>query len=56
MNFGIGEYLTDEVHWLLDLQGLSWLLPLDDEGGAHNVVAGHDVQEEGFSPFGNDED
>ena len=55
-NFGVGEYLTDEVHRSLDLQGVSWLLPLDDEGGAHNVVACHDVEEEGFFPFRSDED
>ena len=26
-NFGVGEYLTDEVHQSLDLQGVSWFLP-----------------------------
>ena len=56
VNFGIGEYLTDEVHRSLDLQGVSRLLPLDDEGGAHNVVACCDIEEEGFSLFGSDED
>ena len=55
-NFGVGEYLTDEVHWSLDLQGVSQLLPLDNEGSTHNVVACRDVEEEGFSPFGSDED
>ena len=30
-NFGVGEYLTDEVHWSLDLQGASWLFPFDDQ-------------------------
>jgi len=54
-NFGVGEYLTDEVHRSLDLQGVSQLLPLDDEGDAHNVVACRDL-EEGFSPFKSDED
>ena len=29
-NLGIGEYLTDEVYWSLDLLGVSWLLPFDD--------------------------
>ena len=56
MNLGIGEYLTDEVYQLLDLQGASWLLPFDDEGSAHNVVVCCDVEEEGFSLFGSDED
>ena len=55
-NFSIGDYLTDEVHRLLDLQGVSWLLPLDDEGSAHNMVACRDVLEEGFSLFGGDKD
>ena len=54
--FGIGEYLTDKVHWSLDLQGVSRLLPLDDEGDAYNMVACHDIEEEGFSLFGSDED
>ena len=55
-NFGVGEYLTNEVHQSLDLQGVSWLLPLDDEGSADNVVACCDVEGEGFSLFGSDED
>ena len=55
-NFGVGEYLIDEVHRSLDLQGVSRLLPLDDDGGAHNVVACRDVEEEGFSLFESDED
>ena len=54
-DFGIGEYLTDEVHYLLDLQEVSWLLPLDDEGSAYNVVSCHDIEEE-FYPFRSDED
>ena len=40
---------------MLNLQGASQLLPFNDEGGAHNVVICHDVEEEGFSPFGSDE-
>ena len=55
-NFGISEYLTDEVHRSLDLQAMSRLLPLDDNGGTHNMVACRDVEEEGFSSFGSDED
>ena len=55
-NFGVGEYLTDKVHRSLNLQRASWLLPFDDEGGAHNVVVYHDVEEEEFSLFGSDED
>ena len=55
-NLGIDEYLTDEVHRLLNLQGVSWLLPLDDEGGAYNMVACCDVEEERFSPFRSDKD
>ena len=56
LSLGVGEYLTDEVHRSLNLQGASGLLPFDDEGGAHNVVVCHDVEEEGFSLFGSDED
>ena len=55
-NLGIGGYLTEEVYRSLDLQVVSRLLPFDDQGGTHNMVACHDVQEEGFSPFGSDED
>ena len=55
-NFGVSEYLTDEVHRSLDLQGVSRLLPIDDEGGAHNVVACRDVGEEGLSLFGSNKD
>ena len=35
---------------------MSRLLPLDDEGGAYNVVACRDIEEEEFSPFGSDKD
>jgi len=55
-NLGIGEYLTDEVHRSLNLQEVSRLLPFDDEGGTHSMVVCHDVEEEGFSPFGSNED
>ena len=55
-SLGVGEHLPDDVYWSLDLQGMSRLLPLDDEGGAHNMVACRDVEEEGFSPFGSDGD
>ena len=54
-NLGVGEYLPDEVYESLDLKVVSWLLPFDDQGGTHHVVACRDV-EEGFSPFGSDED
>jgi len=39
VNLGIGKYLTNKVHRSLDIQGVSRLLPLDDKGGAHNMVA-----------------
>ena len=55
-SLSVGEYLTDEVHRSLNLHGVSQLLPFDDEGGAHNVVVCRDVEEEGFSPFGSNED
>ena len=35
---------------------VSRFLPLDDQGGAHHMVACRDVEKEGFSPFGSDED
>ena len=48
--------VPDEVYRPLDLKVVSWLLPFDDKGGAYHMVAGHDVEEEGFSPFRSDED
>ena len=53
---GVGEYLLDEVYGPLDLKVVSWLLPFDDQGGAHHMVPCHDVEEEGFSLFRSDED
>ena len=35
---------------------VSWLLPFDDQGGAHQMVGCCDVEEEGFSLFRSDED
>ena len=55
-DLGVGEYLPDEVYRSLDLKVVSWLLPFDDQGSAHHVVACHDVEEEGFSLFESDED
>ena len=55
-DLGVGEYLPDEVYGLLDLKVVSWFLPFDDQGGAYHMVAGHDVEEEGFSLFGSDKD
>ena len=55
-DLGVGEYLPDEVYGSLDLKVVSWLLPFDDQGGAHPMVARHDIEEEGFSLFGSDED
>ena len=55
-DLGVDEYLPNEVYGSLDLKVVSWLLPLDDQGGAHDVVACRDVEEEGFSLFGSDED
>ena len=55
-NLRVSEYLSDEVYGSLDLKVVSWLLPFDDLGGAHHMVACCDIEEEGFSPFGSDED
>ena len=56
-DLGVGEYLPNEVDGPLDLKVMSRLLPFDDQGGAHHVVACCDIEEEGgFSPFGSDED
>ena len=55
-DIGVGEYLPNEVYGSLDLKVVSWLLPFDDQDGAHHVVACRDIEEEGFSPFGSDED
>ena len=54
-DLGVGEYLPDEVYGPLDLKVVYRLLPFDDQGGAHHMVSCRDV-EEGFSPFGSDED
>ena len=35
---------------------VSWFLSFDDQGGTHHMVTCRDVKEEGFSPFGSDED
>ena len=55
LDLGVSEYLLDEVYGLLDLKVVSRLLPFDDKGGSHHMVACCDV-EEGFSPFRSDED
>ena len=55
-DLGVGEYLPDEVYGSLDLKVVSRLLPFDDQGSAHHMVARCDVEEEGFSPFGSNED
>ena len=55
-NLSVGEYLPDEVYGSLDLKVVSWLLPFDDQGGAYHMVAGRNIEEEGFSPFGSDKD
>ena len=52
----VGEYFPDKVYGPLDLKVVSWLLPLDDQGDAYNMVAGRDIEEKGFSLFGSDED
>ena len=55
-DLGVGEYFTDEVYGPLDLKVVSRLLPFDDQGSAHHMVACRDIEEEGFSTFGSDED
>jgi len=55
-NLGVGEYLPDEVYGLLDLKVVSWFLPFNDQGSAYHMVVGRDIEEEGFSSFGSDED
>ena len=55
-DLGVGEYLPDKVYGSLDLKVVSRLLPFDDQGGAHHMVARYDIEEEGFSPFRSDED
>ena len=42
--------------WPLDLKVVSWFLPFNDQGNGYHMVAGHDVEEKGFSLFGSDED
>ena len=45
-----------DVYVPLDLKVVSWLLPFDNQGGAYHMVAGCDVEEEGFSLFRSDKD
>ena len=56
LDLRVGEYLPDEVYGSLDLKVVSQVLPFDDQGGAHHMVARYDVEEEGFSPFRSDKD
>ena len=55
-DLGVGEYLSNKVYRPLDLKVVSQLLPSDDQGSAHHMVACRDIEEEGFSPFGSDKD
>ena len=55
LDLGVYEYLPKEVCGSLDLKVVSRLLPFDDQGDAHHMVACCD-KEEGFSLFGSDED
>ena len=55
-DLGVGKYLPDEVYGSLYLELLSQLLPFDDQGSTHHMVACRDVKEERFSPFGSNED
>jgi len=55
-DLGVGKYLFDKVYGSLYPELVSWFLPFDDQGGTHHMVACCDVKEEGFSPFGSDED
>ena len=55
-NLGVGKYLFDEVYGALYLKLVSRLLPFDDQGSAHHMVARCDIKEEGFSLFKSDED
>ena len=55
-DLGVGENFPNEVYGPLDLKMVSRFLPFDDQGGAYHMVAVHDIEEEGFSPFGSDED
>ena len=56
LDLGVSEYLSDEVYGSLDLKVVSWLLPFNDQGGAHYMVARYDIEGEGLSLFGSDKD
>ena len=56
LDLGVSEYLPDKVYEPLDLEVVSRFLPFDDKGGTYHMVAGCDVEEEGFSLLGSDED
>ena len=53
---GSVKHFSDEVYGSLYLELVSRFLPFDDQGGTHHMVACRDVEEEGFSSFGSDED
>ena len=55
-DLGVGEYFPDEVYGPLDLKVVSQFLSLDDQGGTYHMATSYDVEEEGFSSFGCDED
>ena len=55
-DLGVGEYFPNEVYGLLNLEVVSRFLSFDDQGGAHHMAAGCNVEEEGFSSFRCDED
>ena len=53
---GSVKHFSDEVYGSLHFELVSRFLPLYDQGGAHHMVTCRDIEEEGFSPLGSDED
>ena len=47
--FGVGQYLADEVHRALYLEGVPLFFLLYYQGSANHLRGGRDVEQKGFS-------
>jgi hypothetical protein len=55
-DFGLGQYLADEVDWPLDGQCMPCFSSLNHNRGANNLSGRGDVDQEGFSGSGGRQD
>jgi hypothetical protein len=56
MGLRLVQYLTDEVHWSLDLIHVSDLLALDDDGSTDYPIGGRNVEQQSFAFLGHRQD